>query len=242
MIRMAVVELYITDPTSESPAAWLGAAVAWLSPQERDRATRFTDARARAVHTTGWALMRLAVARSRSVEPREVTIVKEDSGRPRILGRPPRQGSISHSAGRVAVAVTAARLIGVDLEYRDRDTKRLLAIATRAFAPTEAERLLALPEQESAAEIIRYWTVKEALGKALGLNLMAALRTVVVEPAGAGLRLAALPAGPAIGEWSLHQYALGTGPATLTLALASPSAARPTLTHVSAEQLRTGEI
>lgn len=240
--NMAVAELYITGPTGEAPSAWLQAAAGWLSPEERDRAARFRDASVQAVHTTGWALMRLAVARSRGVDPREVRILKEDSGRPRVLGQPPRQGSISHSAGRVAVAVTTAGLLGVDLEHHNRDPRRLRKIAGRAFAPTEAERLLALPEQDAAAEIIRYWTVKEALGKALGLGLMTALRSVVVGPAGTGLRLAATPTGPAASEWSLLQYALDAEQGTLTLAVSPPCDERPVLRRVTAEQLRTGEI
>jgi len=232
----------MTDPIGGSPSEWLKAAAGWLSADERERAARLDDVRVRAVHTTGWALLRLATAHSRGVDPGEVEIVKEDSGRPRILGRPPRQGSISHSAGLVAVVVTAAARIGVDVEHCSRDTGRLRAIAERTFAPAEVERLLALPGQETAAEVIRYWTVKEALGKALGLSLTIALRSVVAEPTGTGLRLATLPGESPAGEWSLHQYGLGAEQATLTLAVSPPCHGQPALRRVTAQQLRMGKI
>ncbi|MGH8178641.1 MAG: 4'-phosphopantetheinyl transferase family protein [Steroidobacter sp.] len=90
--------------------------------------------------------------------------------------------SLSHSMGHAALAqLTAAAgsnfSLGVDLElHRPRDVR---SIARFAFAPEEVDGLVQLPEGECQRRFYTLWTMKEALGKALGLSLLEALRQCV---------------------------------------------------------------
>jgi phosphopantetheinyl transferase len=79
--------------------------------------------------------------------------------------------SVSHSGDMAAVAVgpTGIRL-GIDIErHRARDV--LLPIAKRWFGPGE----IAAVESAGAIAFYRIWTAREALGKAIGTGLEAAL-------------------------------------------------------------------
>ena len=90
--------------------------------------------------------------------------------------RQPASESLSHSGGYAALARGHAELqIGVDLEsHRSRD---VLAIARTAFTEPEARALEAAAGHERERLFYAMWTVKEALAKALQLDLMDALRS-----------------------------------------------------------------
>ena len=86
--------------------------------------------------------------------------------------------SLSHSAGHAALLVAPAGLrVGVDLEsLRPRD---VLRIARFGFHEREVAALEAAAEREREELFYVFWTLKEALGKALQLNLLDALRQCV---------------------------------------------------------------
>jgi 4'-phosphopantetheinyl transferase len=89
-----------------------------------------------------------------------------------------RSYSLSHSAGHAAllIAPTAMR-VGVDLEaVRPRD---VLRIARFGFHEQEVAALEVAAEGERDELFYTLWTLKEALGKALQLNLLDALRECV---------------------------------------------------------------
>lgn len=90
------------------------------------------------------------------------------------IGRPASE-SLSHSGGYAAVAQAQASLhVGVDLElHRPRD---VLATARRVFSESEAGALSAVAGPERERLFYAMWTVKEALAKALQLQLLDALR------------------------------------------------------------------
>jgi phosphopantetheinyl transferase len=86
--------------------------------------------------------------------------------------------SLSHSAGHAALLIGPAGMrVGVDLEaLRPRD---VLRIARFAFHEQEVAALEAAAENERDELFYALWTLKEALGKALQLNLLDALRQCV---------------------------------------------------------------
>lgn len=86
--------------------------------------------------------------------------------------------SLSHSAGHAALLVAPAGMrVGVDLEaLRPRD---VLRIARFAFHEREIAALELAAQGERAELFYMLWTLKEALGKALQLNLLDALRECV---------------------------------------------------------------
>jgi phosphopantetheinyl transferase len=86
--------------------------------------------------------------------------------------------SLSHSAGHAALLIAPTGLrVGVDLEaLRRRD---VLRIARFGFHEQEVAALEAAAEHERDELFYVLWTLKEALGKALQLNLLDALRQCV---------------------------------------------------------------
>ena len=110
--------------------------------------------------------------------------------------REPASQSLSHSSGHAALARAAPELrVGVDLEvHRSRDA---LTIARTAFSESEARALEAATSPERERLFYVMWTVKEALAKALRLELLDALRCceIVVNGSAGHARLATPVAG-----------------------------------------------
>ncbi|WP_019630033.1 4'-phosphopantetheinyl transferase family protein [Actinomadura atramentaria] len=125
----------------------------YLRPADRDR------------FTLGAALVRLTAAARLGVEPERVQVDRTcpdcgaPHGRPRVPG--PLHLSVSHSGDRVALAVSAHGPLGVDVEA-----------ASGRLGDDLAAHLLAPGEAASGeAELLAYWTRKEALLKATGDGL-----------------------------------------------------------------------
>ena len=93
--------------------------------------------------------------------------------------RQPASESLSHSGGYAALARARPELlVGVDLElHRTRD---VLGIARNAFSDSEARALQAVADPERERLFYAMWTIKEALAKALQLNLLEALHSCEV--------------------------------------------------------------
>ncbi|SCL71458.1 4'-phosphopantetheinyl transferase [Micromonospora peucetia] len=77
--------------------------------------------------------------------------------------------SVSRSGPVVVVAARPGGPVGVDVERcRPLPAREL---ARRWYAPTEAAWLAGRPADGQAADFLRLWTAKEAVGKALGVGL-----------------------------------------------------------------------
>ncbi|GAA2513628.1 4'-phosphopantetheinyl transferase family protein [Streptomyces gobitricini] len=169
-----------------------------LDDRERARHDAFVRASDRALYLTAHALARQLVAAQLGVRPTEVRYVQEcrhcdrpePHGKPRVAGAD-LELSWSHSGGRVAVALSLAGPVGVDIEEVAGEGKvaDLSAAVLSAVERTELERL---PAAERARGFIRYWARKEAVLKATGDGLM-------VEPS--LLTVSAPDAPAALLEW-----------------------------------------
>lgn len=91
--------------------------------------------------------------------------------------------SLSHSTGHAALVVGPPNhAIGVDIEpHRARN---VLSIAQFAFDPHEVATLQSLPSPQRERWFYSLWVMKEALAKALELELIDALRQCVFVPRG----------------------------------------------------------
>jgi phosphopantetheine--protein transferase-like protein len=142
---------------------------AWmLSDAERRRASAIRAQHAARLYTAAHVLRRQIVGRHLAQAPKTVRFGP--------FRAPLRDGSfvsLSHTRGAVAVAIADAP-VGVDIERTDRtvDVDRL---AARTFAPAEIQRLGALTPSARKTPFAELWTAKEALMKATGLTLRAAL-------------------------------------------------------------------
>ncbi len=86
----------------------------------------------------------------------------------------------SSSADLALIAISAARPVGIDLEYI-RPIDDILAIADRFFAKPEQKGLMVLPEELRFCGFYRIWTSKEAIIKADGAGLSMPLDSFVVD-------------------------------------------------------------
>lgn len=87
--------------------------------------------------------------------------------------------NLSHGGTVALVAVGSAEHLGVDVERLDRlrDAERL---AERVLAAPELAAFQALPSAEQSAALLRTWTRKEAVLKAIGIGLPGGMERVVI--------------------------------------------------------------
>jgi 4'-phosphopantetheinyl transferase len=153
-----------------------------LSADEGDRAARMLLAVPRDTFVVARGMLRGLASRYLGLPPRDLVFSYAAFGRPWLppaVGRSPLQFSVSHSAGRIALAFTRDARVGIDIE-RMRATAECDAIAARFFAPAEQAALASLPAAERVAAFFACWTRKEALLKAIGLGISRGLNRVEV--------------------------------------------------------------
>lgn len=154
-----------------------------LDPAESARVACKRFDRDRQLLTLAYALHRLWLARTLHCEPADVPLVRDGNGCPQVPGTG-LNTSLSHSGTAVAIALTGAGAIGVDIEPASRD-RGLLDLARRICHPIELTALNAMPEPAREAALLRLWVRKEALLKALAVGLrweMAGFEAVVDAP------------------------------------------------------------
>jgi 4'-phosphopantetheinyl transferase len=140
-----------------------------LDADEQARAARFHFERDRRAYVAAHALLRLLLAHVTGRPAEGFRFAVTEHGKP-YLAETQLHVSLSHCRGMVAVAVTTAGEVGVDVEALDRRADP--AIAERFFAPEEVQALRAVPDEAARAEhFMRLWTLKEAFIKALGKGL-----------------------------------------------------------------------
>ncbi|MGH4020881.1 MAG: 4'-phosphopantetheinyl transferase family protein [Pseudonocardiaceae bacterium] len=107
--------------------------------------------------------------------------------------------SIAHCAGLVAVAISTAHPVGVDVEPLPGVARvgSMADLVPQIFAPAERAYLTGLDEAATAECVIRYWTRKEAALKATGDGLSIDPAGVILSPPGQPPRLIGWPGDPA---------------------------------------------
>jgi 4'-phosphopantetheinyl transferase len=162
-----------------------------LTPVERSRAEAFVRGEDRARFLVGAALARLALGKELGVHPADVGIDRrcphcgDQHGKPQVSGAGV-HFSISHSATMVALAVTRAAPVGVDVEKRN--DRRWAGLARHILASSEP--------LSRTADLSTYWCRKESVIKATGEGLHVPLPQVVVSPADAAPGLLSYRDGP----------------------------------------------
>ena len=129
----------------------------------------------------GAVLLRMVAARHLGVRPEDVAIDRTcgrcgaQHGRPRLPGSG-LQASVSHSGDIVAVAITAAGPVGVDVEA----VRRIDVAAVTESVCTPDERSYV----RAATDFYTFWTRKEAVLKATGEGLHRPMTDLHVTPPG----------------------------------------------------------
>lgn len=147
------------------------------------RARRYRRARATA-HRVG----RQLVAAYTSCPPDRQAWERDARGRPLVVEPGGLHVSLSHAEGVVAAAVSRDAPVGVDVE-RLRPLADRGALARTALSEAELKAVDELPEARKDAQVLRFWTRKEAVAKALGTGLATNLRGIVTTAHGAVVSL-----------------------------------------------------
>jgi 4'-phosphopantetheinyl transferase len=153
----------------------IGALATVLSDSEFGRAGGYHREQDRRRFITACWLLRTTVAAQLGTTPEEVQIDRRCTDCGKQHGKPsirtdgdPVHVSISHSGYRVAVALSLAGPVGVDVEELKPDPG---GIPQMALSPLELKTLQTLPERDQEMGFIRMWVRKEALLKATGHGL-----------------------------------------------------------------------
>lgn len=204
---------------------WLAAALTVLSPAERERVAGIRDGDARAQHAVGRALLRIVASRAVGCSPGRVQVALTDSGKPWLPQVPELHVSVAHTGCAVVVAACPAAAVGVDIEPPLPQVPDARRLAQRRFAATEARALADMPETAFADWFVRAWTIKEAVGKALGTGVVPALSGVSVATEPDGAALVAVDDGPPAARWTLHELRAPGGDERIAVALPVPGIA-----------------
>jgi 4'-phosphopantetheinyl transferase len=176
------VHVWFTRPERATPAL-AERYQALLSPDERDRHSRFYFDRDRHHYLVAHALVRTTLSQYADVDPAAWTFRNGPHGRPEIAGPDVRASlrfNLTHTDGMVAVAVARGVDVGVDVEgFRMRDTG--IDIARRFFAPAETAHLERQAPEDRLRVFLEFWTLKEAFIKAIGKGLAAGLATFAMQ-------------------------------------------------------------
>ena len=146
----------------------------WMSVEEQARAGRFV----RPEDGTGYILargcLRAVLARYTGLDPSALTFQPGATGKPELAAMPDGGNRIrfnlSHSYGRMLIAVARRQEVGVDLE-RIREQVEAARLARRFYSPTECASVTGLSGPAQAARFFRYWAAKEAFLKCKGVGL-----------------------------------------------------------------------
>jgi 4'-phosphopantetheinyl transferase len=161
-LQLHWVELRETAPFEE----------AWLSRQERERASRFADGSLRRRYVASHVALRRLLGQRLDLAPGEVTIELTEGAKPRLASAQARGlcFSLARSADIAVIALSDGLETGVDVEHGHplfvSDDFRELALTARERAALDR-----MPPALRAPAARRWWVRKEAVLKALGTGL-----------------------------------------------------------------------
>ena len=147
---------------------------AWLSEDERARSIRFVRQDDQIRYVLAHGGLRALLASYAGLDPAHLSFQSGPTGKPALLDGPVFAHSLrfnlSHSHGRMLIAVAREQDVGVDLEQL-RDRIDVVKLAERFYTSDEYERVLRLSGSNQVRQFYRYWVAKEAVLKGQGVGL-----------------------------------------------------------------------
>ena len=158
------------------PAELVGALAELLDAPERARAETMTEPAVHAEFVVSHAATRQILGRLLEVPPATLRWRYGPSGKPSLASpATDLQVSLSHSEGLAALAVSAGRPVGIDVQRR-RSADGLTRMAERYYPAAEAEYVAQAGDpDELGRRFSTLWTRKEACAKVGGGRLIPAL-------------------------------------------------------------------
>ena len=143
---------------------------ALLTADEKDRAARFHFEKDRRLFVLARCILRSALGKLLDVPPATVPIHLGPNAKPELY---PANASwtfnLSHSEDQIAVAIAPIPRVGVDVEFHGGKVD-IDSIAREYFCQKEIEYLRGSIEH-TRTHFYRFWTLKEAYLKAVGIGL-----------------------------------------------------------------------
>lgn len=186
-----------------------------LSEDERTRLARFRFDANQREYGVSHAITRVLLGRYLARDPLSLQFTFGASGKPAIDGL---SFNLSHSHGRVMLAVAEGPALGADVE-RERDNVDVLGIAGRYFFGSELEAVQSAGDTGARGAFFRHWVAKEAVLKGVGLGLGFPLERFGVHfSAGLGrATITTLAPEQVATDWTIRMLTLGDGcPAAVT--------------------------
>ena len=168
MAMEAGIDVVVTS-LAATPA-WVRAAFAVLSPDERARADRFVHGRDRRRFVMARARLRELIGERLGVAPQSVRFGYGTYGKPSLaIPHHDIRFNIAHSEDLAVYAFASGVELGVDVERLREidDADRLVA----RFSPRERRAYESLPPGDRPVGFLNCWTRKEAFIKATGQGL-----------------------------------------------------------------------
>lgn len=177
------VHLWCCKPSSIEDYQLLQQYHAILNTEEKQRYQRFHFAKDRHRHLVTRALIRTTLSHyAPHIQPNAWQFDLNDFGKPSIANiiTPQLQFNISHSHNFIAVAITLAQTIGMDVE-KIRDRKHIDGLAEHCFTETEQAYIFAEKGKHVLKRFFQLWTLKESYIKARGKGLAIPLQELSFE-------------------------------------------------------------
>ena len=209
--RNALCVALFLDPLSVGHNANLSLEAAHLDTIEHQRFLSFRHEASKRNFLCGRVLAKNLVGRHLGCAARDVRIGYDANGKPVIADPMSAQAltvSISHTDGMVAVALSTASKLGIDVEKVDRPALHL-PISNRILAEHEMRDVLAYSREERVDRFLQYWTLKEAWAKSVGAGLRAKFCEIEFDLSPPAAHVAALSEFRSGEQWHISLLRIG---------------------------------
>ncbi len=185
----------------------------WLDQRERARATRLIRADDRRRYTLAHGSLRAVLGRYLHLERQALEFGSAPTGKPFVSQRFPNGNALafnlSHAHGRMLIAVSRAREVGVDLELIRRDVE-VGKLADRFFCPAEKSVMAETATGREHQTFFHYWVAKEAVLKAQGVGISSLQNCeIVLKGDRAGTEIRVTPGSAIQPDWTVQFIACG---------------------------------
>ena len=186
LLRQLESEVHVWySRTDEEPVTGrLDAVEAVLSAEELSKYRTIKHAKSRQSYLTAHVMLRLILSKYIDRPVHDWQFTRGDHGKPSLCltdGLPDIRFNLTHTTGLTACVVSLQNDCGIDVERHDR-VHRFEAVSQRMFADEEC-RFLADHDFDPAM-FYRFWTLREAYVKALGLGLIGSTKDFYFQLAG----------------------------------------------------------